>query len=113
MAFRMAPNGDGTWTYHVIHRFGSFKNDGILPVAGLALDAAGNAYGVTWAGGKYNCGIAFKLEPSASALWKETVSTNFSAKPDAGPSTRWRWIMPAAHCTGWRKGATRSAAPAG
>jgi len=77
VAFQMTPNGDGTWTYHVLHRFGAFKNDGILPVAGLVADAADNAYGVTWAGGKYNCGIAFKLEPSIGPLWEETVLHEF------------------------------------
>ena len=84
-AFQLIPNGDGTWTYHVLHYFGGSKNDGILPVAGLAIDAAGNAYGVTWAGGKYNCGIAFKLEPSTGALWKETVLHEFLGEAGCGP----------------------------
>jgi len=84
-AFRMTPNGDGTWAYGVLHYFGSSQYDGILPVAGLVVDAAGNAYGVTGAGGKYNCGIAFKLEPSASALWKETVLHEFLGEAGCGP----------------------------
>lgn len=75
VAFQMTPNGDGTWNYHVLHRFGSFRQDGILPVGGLTLDAAGNAYGGTWAGGEYNCGNIFKLEPS-DGRWKETVLYN-------------------------------------
>ncbi len=84
-AFRMTPNSDGTWTYGVIHYFGSSQYDGILPVAGLVVDAAGNAYGVTWAGGKYNCGIAFRLEPSGGALWKETVLHEFLGEAGCGP----------------------------
>jgi len=76
VAFQMTPNGDGTWTYHVIHYFGSFKNDGTLPVAGLVLDAAGNAYGATWGGGPNNCGIVYELQP-AGRRWKEKVLYNF------------------------------------
>jgi len=77
VALQMTPNGDGTWTYRVIHYFGSSQYDGQLPVAGLVLDAAGNAYGATWDGGRYNCGIAYKLEPSGSH-WREKVLYNFA-----------------------------------
>jgi hypothetical protein len=75
-AWELTPNGDGTWTYHVIHYFGSWKNDGQGPYGGLVLDAAGNAYGGTWGGGPYNCGIMYKLSPSGGH-WKETVLYNF------------------------------------
>ena len=84
VAFQMTPNGDGTWTYHVLHRFGSFKQDGQLPAAGLVLDAAGNAYGVTWSGGQYNCGNIFELVPS-DGRWKETVLYNFRGTEGCGP----------------------------
>jgi len=86
VAFRMTPNGDGTWTYHVLHRFGAFKQDGLLPVAGLVVDAAGNAYGVTWAGGQYNDGTVFRLTPSTGGRWKETILWDFPpGVPGAGP----------------------------
>jgi len=75
-AFQLTPTGDGTWTYHVMHCFGSFKNDGQGPV-GLVLDAAGNAYGGTVEGGPYNCGIMYKLSPTSGGHWKETVLYNF------------------------------------
>jgi hypothetical protein len=95
-AFQMTPNGDGTWTYHVIHYFGSWQYDGLTPVAGLVMDAAGNAYGATWGGGTDNCGIAFKLEPPGSrwqkttptplttGLWKEKVLYNFHGYSGCG-----------------------------
>lgn len=83
-AFQMTPNSDGTWTYHVLHRFGSFKNDGILPVAGLVLDAAGNAYGATVAGGEYNCGNIFKLGLS-DGRWKEAVVHQFRGPEGCAP----------------------------
>jgi hypothetical protein len=34
VAFRMVPNGNGTWTYHVLHRFAETKNDGQTPEGG-------------------------------------------------------------------------------
>jgi hypothetical protein len=77
-AFQLTPNGDGTWTYHVIHYFGTWQHDGTLPVGGLTLDAAGNAYGGTWDGGQYNDGVVFRLTPSGDGLWEETVLHTFS-----------------------------------
>jgi uncharacterized repeat protein (TIGR03803 family) len=77
VAFQMTPNQDGTWTYHVLHRFARFKSDGLRPYAGLAVDAAGNAYGATSAGGAYNGGTVFELTPSASGRWTQKVLYDF------------------------------------
>jgi uncharacterized repeat protein (TIGR03803 family) len=85
VAFQMAPNQDGTWTYHVLHRFASFKTDGLRPYAGLTLDTAGNAYGATSAGGAYNCGMIFKLGPSAGSSLRETVLYNFRGADGCAP----------------------------
>jgi hypothetical protein len=50
--YEMTPNGDGTWTYHALHRFlQSSTVDGRNPYSGLVMDKAGNIYGGTWAGG--------------------------------------------------------------
>jgi uncharacterized repeat protein (TIGR03803 family) len=59
--YAMTPNSDGTWTYHVIHRFASSPIDGQFPDAGLTLDPAGNFYGDTEGGGTHNLGIIFKF----------------------------------------------------
>jgi len=86
VAFQMTPNGDGTWTYRVIHYFGSSQYDGQLPVAGLVVDAAGNAYGATWSGGRWNDGTVFRLTPSTGGRWKETILWDFPpGVPGAGP----------------------------
>lgn len=77
VAFQMTPNGDGTWTYHVLHRFASSKTDGYYPYAGLTVDASGTAYGVTSAGGKYGTGTFFKLTPTTGGHWKETILYEF------------------------------------
>jgi uncharacterized repeat protein (TIGR03803 family) len=76
VAFQMTPNGDGAWTYHVMHRFASYKGDGMYPYAGLTVDAFGNAYGATESGGAYGNGTLFKLSPSAGG-WKKTVLYEF------------------------------------
>jgi uncharacterized repeat protein (TIGR03803 family) len=59
--FAMTPNGDGTWTYHVAHRFAASAYDGQLPYGSLVMDAAGNFYGSTWLGGPYGHGTIFKF----------------------------------------------------
>jgi uncharacterized repeat protein (TIGR03803 family) len=82
----MSPNGDGTWTETVIYNFCTQDSqclDGLFPEAGLVIDAAGNLYGTTSAGGgcQYsgvNCGTIFELSPPASGhAWTETVLWNF------------------------------------
>jgi len=74
--YETTPNGDGTWTYHVLHRFASFKNDGQQPLSGLVMDHAGNFYGATWEGGRYDQGTVFKLAYSGGH-WKETILYDF------------------------------------
>ena len=74
--YEMTPNGDSTWTYHVLHRFASFKNDGGEPLSGLVMDQAGNLYGATWMGGRYDQGTVFKLAYTADH-WKETILYDF------------------------------------
>jgi uncharacterized repeat protein (TIGR03803 family) len=76
VVFRMTANGDGTWTYHVLHRFGSFNGDGEGPAAGLVMDAAGNFYGNTVFGGPSGNGTIFKLEFSGGR-WKESQLYGF------------------------------------
>jgi len=75
--YEMTPNGDGTWTYSVLHRFASSKNDGQNPYSGLVMDKAGNFYGATWTGGRYELGTVFKLAYTGGK-WNETILYNFT-----------------------------------
>jgi hypothetical protein len=75
--YEMTPNGDGTWTYHVLHGFASSKNDGQNPYGGLVMDKAGNFYGGTWTGGRYELGTLFKLT-YAAGHWQETILYDFT-----------------------------------
>ncbi len=74
--YEMTPNGDGTWTYHVLHRFAAFKNDGETPLSGLVMDKTGNFYGATWEGGRYDQGTVYKLA-HIGGRWKETILYDF------------------------------------
>ncbi len=75
VAFQMTPNGDGTWTYHVLHRFLNGK-DGSSPYGSLTVDASGAAYGTTTYGGPHGHGNVFKLTPS-NGHWKLSVLYGF------------------------------------
>jgi uncharacterized repeat protein (TIGR03803 family) len=75
--FEMTPNNnDGTWTYHVMHKFASSANDGQQSYGSLVMDSAGNFYGSTWLGGRYNHGTIFKFSRSGGH-WKETILYDF------------------------------------
>jgi uncharacterized repeat protein (TIGR03803 family) len=55
LVFKLARNGDGTWTESVVYAF-TGSPDGANPVAGLIFDQAGNLYGTTAFGGDLSCG---------------------------------------------------------
>jgi uncharacterized repeat protein (TIGR03803 family) len=61
--FRLTPASQGKWTEDVLHDFLS-GTDGATPEAGLLLDAAGDLYGTTYAGGDHNSGgTVFEISP--------------------------------------------------
>ena len=59
--YRMALNSNGTWTFGVVYAFGD--GDGISSMGGIILDAAGNLYGTTAAGGDYGMGTIYEITP--------------------------------------------------
>jgi uncharacterized repeat protein (TIGR03803 family) len=89
LVFRLTPNSDGTWTETIIYEFEG-GSDGIEPVAGLILDAAGSLYGTTQLGGSdscnqgfgmVGCGTAFELTQNSKGNWTENVIHRFSMPP--------------------------------
>lgn len=60
----------------VLYSFG-VAPDGSDPESKLVFDSAGNLYGVTLSGGTAGAGIVYKLAPTASGPWTETVLHNF------------------------------------
>src|SRR5258708_4572470 len=74
--FQFTPNGDGTWTYNLIHEL-YVAAGGYFPYAPLTFDAAGNLYGTTLNGGLYGSGTVFKLS-LANSIWTATALYNFT-----------------------------------
>lgn len=69
----------------VLHSFKNNGVDGYNPSTSLILDAVGNLYGVTSAGGTQSGGTVFELSPSGAA-WSEKVLYSFptGSTPAAG-----------------------------
>jgi uncharacterized repeat protein (TIGR03803 family) len=68
-------------SFTVLHSFGS-GNDGASVSNGLTLDAAGNIYGATFAGGTNGLGTIFTLDVSGA----ETILYNFTGADGAAPN---------------------------
>jgi uncharacterized repeat protein (TIGR03803 family) len=73
---------NGKWTQKVLHEFNG--KGGSVPDAGLVLDAAGNLYGTTSAGGAGNYGLVFQLAPS-NGKWTENVLHEFNGTSGSVP----------------------------
>jgi len=89
VVFELTP-GSGGWTEAVLHAFS--ETDGALPESPLVMDAAGNLYGATTAGGTSNycvgspangCGVVFKLTVS-NGQWSESVLHDFNVQGSDG-----------------------------
>jgi uncharacterized repeat protein (TIGR03803 family) len=82
LVFRLTPNSDGSWTESIIYDFEG-GSDGIEPVGGLILSAAGDLYGTTQYGGgsdscRNGCGTVFELTPGSKGDWTEKEIHRFS-----------------------------------
>jgi uncharacterized repeat protein (TIGR03803 family) len=81
--FMVTPTGKET----VLHSFAGGEDEGALPWAGLILDADGNLYGTTLAGGTFDNGTVFQLTPTGTV----TVLYSFTGGEDgANPVTSLR-----------------------
>jgi uncharacterized repeat protein (TIGR03803 family) len=80
--FELSPNGNGGWTKSLLHSFNG--KDGSAPWDGVILDATGNLYGTTSAGGIYGVGTAFELTPNADGSWTENVLHSFKNDGEDG-----------------------------
>jgi len=86
--FQLAPSGSG-WTHTVLYPF-TGGADGAEPYKGVTLDAQGNLYGTTVAGGggpcESGCGVVFKLT-NAGGIWTESVIHTFTGSDGSGPGS--------------------------
>lgn len=80
--FELMRSGSG-WTEKILY---SFQNgsDGAYPEGGLILDASGNLYGTTLAGGQAGAGTVFKLTPSDGS-WTFVPLYSFTCDYGSGP----------------------------
>jgi uncharacterized repeat protein (TIGR03803 family) len=93
--YKLTPTGTGSYSETVLWSF-SGGADGAGPRAGLVIDKSGNLYGTTVAGGGngctafgVGCGVVYKLMPTATGAYSETVIYSFAggadgARPNAG-----------------------------
>ncbi len=85
--FELSPRQGGGYTETVLHSFGSSGTDGKQPSSGVILDAAGNLYGTTTAGGIHNCtgvsncGTVYEMTLS-NGVWRETLLHSFGGTND-------------------------------
>jgi uncharacterized repeat protein (TIGR03803 family) len=56
--------------------------DGSVPFSGLVFDHAGNLYGTTEFGGAFGLGVVFRLSPSPTGAWTQTVLYSFTGGSD-------------------------------
>ena len=76
------PVAGGAWKESVLYSFGT-GTDGAVPVAGVTMDATGNLYGTTSAGGSYGYGTVFELKRS-TPQWTEAILHEFALGSNGG-----------------------------
>jgi len=89
VVFKLKSAAKAPWKESVLYTF-SGGSDGWLPYGGPTFDPRGNLYGVTYAGGDQSCssfgsptcGVVFKLAPTRSGPWTETVLHAFTGASD-------------------------------
>ncbi len=88
--WELSPNDGGSWRFRVLY---SFQSTELYagPIGRLAMDAAGNLYGVTQSEGLYGEGNVFKLAPSGDGGWNYSSLHDFDgydqgAFPLRGPT---------------------------
>jgi uncharacterized repeat protein (TIGR03803 family) len=77
--FKLNPQGKQI----VIHRFVNTDGDGMFPMAGLVLGAAGHLYGTTYYGGTYGSGTVFRLTTSGKLATVHDFTGDDGAFPEA------------------------------
>ncbi len=68
-------NSSGSYTEKVLYSFMDTGGDGESPAAGLTMDASGNLYGTTEAGGAFSVGTVFEVSPSAAVALSASALT--------------------------------------
>jgi uncharacterized repeat protein (TIGR03803 family) len=80
--FELTPGSNGVWTEKVLYNFTGGVDGGFPYGSGLALDSAGNLYGLTESGGAYGFGTVFEVVAGANGTWTEKVLHSFTGGSD-------------------------------
>lgn len=87
VVFRLSPPpaGQRSWAYSVLHSFAGRPRDGSGALGyrdqALTLDPSGAIFGLTKAGGSFDGGVIFELEPAPpSQEWPETIFFSFQGQ---------------------------------
>jgi uncharacterized repeat protein (TIGR03803 family) len=85
--FELSPSTSGLWNEEILYNFSEYGSSGYSPVAGLILDAKGNLYGTSGAGGAFRGGVVFELTP-VDGTWDITVLVSLAnnTEPPVGPN---------------------------
>lgn len=95
--YRLSRESNGAWTETILYAFKGGASDGAGPSGLLLRDSAGNLYGTTQQGGLQSahctdfanpttdCGIVFKLTPSTTGEWTESVLHRFTGTDGGNP----------------------------
>jgi uncharacterized repeat protein (TIGR03803 family) len=91
VTYMLSPGANG-WTETVLYNFCSLGEayycpDGSIPNSGVVLDKAGNLYGTTESGTKWQRGVIYELSPSAGGVWTESLIYTFYDDYAGGPVT--------------------------
>jgi uncharacterized repeat protein (TIGR03803 family) len=78
VVFKLTKNNQGGVTYSILHSFVGFASDGGAPSGAPIVDNAGNVYGTATEGGKGDCGVVYRLSPTAGGAYKEAILHSFN-----------------------------------
>jgi uncharacterized repeat protein (TIGR03803 family) len=84
--FELEPNGSGGFLESTLFTFvaADSATQGSNPNGTVALDSAGNIYGTTTLGGKYNLGTVYKLTLGKTGKYTEKILYSFGSTSTAG-----------------------------
>lgn len=96
VVFKLMRSASGQWDKSVLYTFTGAGDGG--DAGPLTFDTTGNLYGTAYFGGNVSCygldscGVIFKLSPTGSGQWQESVIYSFTGGSDgAGPSGGLTW----------------------
>jgi uncharacterized repeat protein (TIGR03803 family) len=86
VVFELTPTPAGNWNFTMLYAFKGQPDAG-FPYSGLIRDGAGNLYGTSYYSGANNVGAVYRLRPSSTGQWTETVLYSFQggAADGSGP----------------------------